>query len=202
MRWGWNEEKGLVRKAIGGDSESAEKLVSRHYPSIVRFLLHLTGHLNEAEELAQDTFVRAWPKLDTFEGRSSFRTWLHRIAFREFAARRGLPDFIELPEGHGDTKQNFVGPLVEALAMERAIASLPESLRITFVLCHVQELSAKEAAEILSVPVGTVLSRLHSARERLRRQLEMREIVAVASELEGHPTPERQKYHEMSKIAR
>ncbi|HVT12328.1 MAG TPA: sigma-70 family RNA polymerase sigma factor [Fimbriimonadaceae bacterium] len=184
MRLEWMEDRRLVKRAAAGDGEAANRLVSQHYTDVVRFLLHLTGHINEAEELAQETFVKAWQRLATFEGRASLRTWLHRIAYREFALRRNIPDFVEMPEDHMDERQCFVGPLVEAMAMERAIAALPDSLRITFLICQVQEMSVKEAAEILGVPAGTVLSRLFTARERLRRQLAMRDIVSAAEQTE------------------
>jgi RNA polymerase sigma-70 factor (ECF subfamily) len=196
----WFVERRLVKKAVAGDREAAERLVSLHYASIVRFLLHLTGHINEAEELAQETFVKAWPKLGDFEGRSSLRTWLHRIAYREFAARRRLPEVAALPDDRCDERQNFLSPLVDALAVEHAIATLPDQLRITFILCHVENMSVREAAKVLTVPVGTVLSRLHTARERLRRQLAMGEIAVAISDMDATPREhEGLKTHEMSK---
>ncbi len=197
------EERRLVKRAIAGDREAAERLVARHYPSVIRFLLHLTGHINEAEELAQETFVQAWQRLSTFEGRASFRTWLHRIAYRKFAERRHLPDFLELDEDQDDGRRCFVEPLVEAMAIERAIAALPDPIRIAFLICQVQGMSVKDAAEILSIPVGTVLSRLHSARERLRRNLAMRDIVSATPNSGQSFTPtEGPQKHEMSKAVR
>jgi len=196
-RW---EERRLAKQALTGNRDAAEKLVARHYASVSRFLLHLTGDIHEAEELAQDTFVGAWQSLATFEGKSSLRTWLHRIAFRKYVSRRNSPESHALQEEHVDVRQDFVGPLIEALAMEQAIATLPEQLRVTFLICQMQELTAREAAEILGVPEGTVLSRMHTARERLRRQLAMREIVvAIPSrerEVRGLEGPQQ---HEMSK---
>lgn len=179
MHLNWLADRRLVKRALGGDKSAADRLVMDHYPGVTRFLLHLSGHIDEAEELAQETFVRAWQRLHQFEARSSFRTWLHRIAFREFAARRRLVDFVELTDETVADGPTFVEPLVGALTIERAIAKLPDALRITFIVCHVQQLSTNEAAEVLGIPPGTVLSRLHNARERLRRQLSMAEIACV-----------------------
>jgi RNA polymerase sigma-70 factor (ECF subfamily) len=196
-------ERALVRRASAGDREAAERLVAQHYPGVFRFLVHLTCHQDEAEELAQETFLKAWPQLGEFEGRSSFRTWLSTIAYREYGMRRRLPEFSELKAEQGDHRLNFVEPLIEALAMERAIATLPEQLRITFIMFQVEELTARETAQILAIPVGTVLSRLHTARQHLRRHLTMREIVTAlpASEMQ-HQEIERTQHHEMSKAVR
>lgn len=195
----WIVERGLVKKALAGDRDAAERLVVAHYPGVIRFLLHLTGHINEAEELAQETFLKAWSKLGSFEGRSSLRTWLHSIAYREFASRRRLPSHTELDEDTHDERQNFLAPLVDAIAIENAIAALPDQLRITFIVCHVEKMSAKEAAQVLSVPIGTVLSRLHTARERLRRHLVMNDIVTAVPATEPNQNEfEGPQKHEMS----
>jgi RNA polymerase sigma-70 factor (ECF subfamily) len=197
----WIADKRLVKRALAGDRSAGEKLVASHYPGVLHFLLHLTGHPNEAEELTQETFVRAWSKLPGFEGRSSFKTWLYQIAYREYAARRSLPETVELDDDLPDDRRDFAGMIVEALAIESAISRLPEVLRITFLICHVQEMSFHEAAVILCVPEGTVFSRLHSAREHLRRQLAMRSIASIGSAYDksnSSPTEGSQTY-EMSK---
>jgi len=203
MALNWNADRKLVKRILAGDKAAGEQLCLAHYPGVLRFLLYLTGHPNEAEELAQDTFVRAWQRLNTFEGRSTFKTWLHQVAYREFAARRKLPDAHELDDDLPDDRPSFVSDIVEALAIERAIATLPEQLRVTFLICHVQEMSVKEASEILEVPVGTVLSRLSTARARLRRQLTIRDVVIFAGTCEDtlREAPEGPHKYEMSKAA-
>jgi len=177
----WTGDQRLVKRALSGDKAAGELLVSRHYPGVVLFLLHLTGRRDEAEELAQDVFIKAWQHLHTFAGRASLRTWLRQIAYREFASRRSLTNAVELEEGVHDSRSDFVGRVLDALAIERAISNLPELLRVTFVICHIQEMSVREASTILGIPQGTVLSRLASAREHLKRQLVMRDISTAAS---------------------
>jgi RNA polymerase sigma-70 factor (ECF subfamily) len=197
----WSIDRRLVRRTLAGDKAAGEQLVTAHYPAVLRFLVHLTGKPVEAEELTQDTFVRAWQKLDTFQGASTFKTWLHRIAYREYANRRKLPDVVELDEELFEARKDFSSNIVEALAIERAIANLPEHLRSTFLICHVQEMSIAEAAEILNIPAGTVMSRLSIARERLRRQLTIQDVaVFAASREEDHNTNfEGPQSYEMSK---
>lgn len=172
MRLHWAVDERRVQKARAGDRQAASRLVDDHYPGLVRFLLHLTGRLDEAEEIAQETFVRAWQRLDTYAARSSFRTWIHRIAYREFLAyRERTPNTAPLNEASlagGD----FAAGLLDALSIERAVLTLPIDLRLAFLLFHVQGLSAREAAEVLGVPRGTVLSRTFAARERLARLLD------------------------------
>jgi len=177
----WNADNRLVRRTLAGDQSAGELLVANHYATVLHFLLHLTGHPNEAEELTQDTFVKAWSKLQLFEGRSAFKTWLCQIGYREFLARRRLLETVELDCELPDERRDLAGQIVDALAIESAISNLPEVLRITFVICHVQEMSVREAASILGVPEGTVFSRLSSAREHLRRQLAMRSIASIGS---------------------
>jgi len=181
----WTTDRRLVRRALAGDKAAGELLVANHYPGVVLFLLHLSGHPNEAEDLAQEAFVKAWQHLHTFAGRASFRTWLRQIAYREYASRRFLTNSVELEEDVKDDRADFVARIVDALAIERAISNLPELLRVTFVICHIQEMSVRDASTILGIPQGTVLSRLASAREHLKRQLVMRDIATVASSRES-----------------
>jgi len=197
----WNADGRLVKRTLGGDKSAGEALVTSHYAGVLHFLLHLTGHPNEAEELTQEAFVKAWSKLHTYEGRASFKTWLCQIAYREFTARRRPPETQELDDDLADERRDFANQIVDALAIESAIAHLPEVLRITFVICHVQEMSFREAALILGVPEGTVFSRLSSAREHLRRQLAMRSIASVGSgQKAANPSPNEGPHtYEMSK---
>jgi len=171
MKLDWGGDERRVKRALTGDRDAAKQLVDAHYPKLVRFLLHLTGQMDCAEEITQETFVRAWQRLDTFRGHASFKTWIHAIAYREFLANRsGRPLDValqdELPQG-----RDFSHGVVERIAIERALSSLSEELRLTFLLVNVQGLSVREAAEVLGIPRGTVLSRLATARERLARLL-------------------------------
>src|SRR5437773_6142699 len=98
----------LVRQLQCGDAEAGHRFVRDYYPGIYRYLLYLTGRPEMAEDLTQETFLQAWRRLETFEGRSALKPWLHRIAHREFlqALRSqrlpvSLEEMGELPAPHG-----------------------------------------------------------------------------------------------------
>src|SRR5216684_6060374 len=74
----------LLEQIRSGDPEAGHRFIQEHYPGVYRYLLYLTRSPEAAEDLTQETFLQAWRRLDTFEGRSALRTWLHRIAHREF----------------------------------------------------------------------------------------------------------------------
>src|SRR6266852_978663 len=98
----------LVRQLRRGDAEAGHRFVRDYYPGVYRYLLYLTGRPEMAEDLTQETFLQAWRRLETFEGRSALKPWLHRIAHREFlqALRSqrlpvSLEEMGELPAPHG-----------------------------------------------------------------------------------------------------
>ena len=188
MRLHWTVDERRVQKALAGDRQAAGRLVDDHYPGLVRFLVHLTGAMDEAEEIAQESFVRAWQRLDTYGARSSFKTWIHRIAYREFLAyRERARAFEPLDEASHAGRGDFSDGLLDALSVERAVLTLPVDLRVAFLLVHVQGLSAREVGDVLGIPRGTVLSRTFAARERLARLLDPTGGTPVPKPREGAP---------------
>jgi len=174
-----NLEQRQVKKALQGDRGAGEDLFVRHYPDVHRFLTCLGLSRDEADELTQETFVNAWRSLETFQGKSSLRTWLHRIAYRQFCRRR--EPLLHLHEDFHDLRQDFASSLLDSIAIEKAIEQLSDPLRLPILIVHVLQLSTKDAAEILDIPHGTVLSRLHAARARLRQTLTIREVTNQSS---------------------
>ncbi|RYG34276.1 sigma-70 family RNA polymerase sigma factor [bacterium] len=164
-------EANLVERVRGGDREASREFVRRYYPSVLRFLTTLCPNPSDAEELTQEAFIKALRGLRKFRGDSGLRTWLHRIAFHEYTHRRRA-ERSTLPIPESTTTPIFEANSLLALDLERALRCVPEELRAAFVLCDLQELSMQEAATVLSVPVGTVKSRLHTARKRLSDLLE------------------------------
>lgn len=162
-------ERILVKRILAGDARAADQLIREHYPRVLRFLRHLTGSTSDAEDLAQQTFVRAGSALPRFRYECSLSTWLHRIAYHEFAHL--LRDRRETPMPLPERAVDVTGRSEDAVVLAAAIGDLPEELRTAFVLREVQRLSVREVAAILEVPEGTVKSRNHSARERLRETL-------------------------------
>jgi len=154
--------------------------VDRHADRVHNTLAKLLGDPHEASDAAQEAFLKAWRKLDTFRGDSLFRTWLTRIALnaaasrRRTAARRGTRTGLPSAPREDDRAP---APDAAALGDERdravrdAVAGLAEEYRSVVVLKEFEDLSYEEIAEIVDVPVGTVRSRLHRGRAELRRRL-------------------------------
>jgi RNA polymerase sigma-70 factor (ECF subfamily) len=175
-------DRELVRAAAAGSREAFDELVRRHQAAMLTLARVLTGGRCDADDLAQDVFVRAWRSLRGFRGDSTFRTWLHRVAvnvvrtnqakqgrLRRLFVSAGTEDEPYEPPGHDE-------PVDTALArrqvIDRALAALPGELRVPVTLRDVQGLEYKEIAAILDVPIGTVESRIFRARQRLKPLLE------------------------------
>ncbi len=162
----------LARRIAEGDSIAAEKFVRDLYPSVYRLMLHLTRHREDAEDLTQQAFIAVRQRISTFRGTAGLRTWVHRVAFNEYAQwkrRRKLTP--PLPPNHAANDPGF-GSFLAGESLLDALATLPDKLRETFVLYEVEELKVQEVAQILRVPVGTIKARLFHARRRLRAYFE------------------------------
>jgi RNA polymerase sigma-70 factor, ECF subfamily len=174
-------DRALVEAAAAGSREAFDELVRRHQAAVLTLARVLTDGRGDADDLAQDVFVRAWRSLRGFRGESTFRTWLHRVAInvirssqaregrlrRLFAARAADEPFD--PPAAGEPVD---AALARRQAIERALRSLPAELRAPVTLRDVQGLEYKEIAALLDVPIGTVESRIFRARQRLRPLLE------------------------------
>lgn len=174
----------LVRAAAAGDRDAFDQLVRRHQGAIVNLARAMTGGAPEAEDLAQETFIRAWKGLGRFRGESLFRTWLHGIALNVIRTHRGRlarlrlmffspsPDTGDGPLERASVDDRVEGTLALRQGIDRALAQLPDELRAALVLRDVQGLEYREIADALGVPIGTVESRIFRARQRLRPLLE------------------------------
>jgi RNA polymerase sigma-70 factor (ECF subfamily) len=178
-------EPELLRRARAGDQDAFAQLVAIHADRVYGALRRFGLDSAEAEEVAQEVFVRAWRGLPRFEERSKVSTWLYRIAFNEAQrrlARRGPPPaapdqdrddpIASLPESPQ------LGPEAQALDREfertlgRALAQLPTDWRAAVVLRDIEGLSTEEAAEIVGIRQAAFKSRLHRGRMALRALLE------------------------------
>jgi RNA polymerase sigma-70 factor (ECF subfamily) len=171
----------FVEAAAAGSREAFDELVRRHQAAIVTLVRVLTSGRGDPEDLAQEVFVRAWRSLRGFRRESTFRTWLHRVAINvvrtsqsrrmrilrvivPFGGREGESGPPDVPSG----EEAVDTALARRQVIERALATLPDDLRIAVMLRDVQGLDYKEIAGALGVPVGTVESRIFRARQRLR----------------------------------
>lgn len=147
-----------------------EDLVETHYDAVFRFLWQLTRHRENAEDLTQQTFLKAQSRLSSFRGESSVRTWLHAIAYREFTTWRRLRWLKGISLRADQKAPDLHGIAVEGLWLLDALDKLNPALSEAFILHEVQGLTVEEISQVTGSPAGTVKSRLHHARARLQHQ--------------------------------
>ncbi|HXI88189.1 MAG TPA: RNA polymerase sigma factor [Parvularculaceae bacterium] len=166
----------LVALAKTGESSAPfGELARRHQASLRAFLRRLGADGAAADDVAQDAFLKAHARLQTFRGGSSFRSWLYAIAWREFlqagrkrAARERLDEALAGENGDRETSS----PAHDAsLDLRRALQDLPETERAAVLLCDAIGMSHAEAAAALGAPLGTIKSQILRAREKMRAAL-------------------------------
>jgi RNA polymerase sigma-70 factor (ECF subfamily) len=176
------EEELLVDRARAGDRGAFEELVRRHADRLYAVILRFVADRERAQEVTQETFLRAWRGIGRFEGRSRFFTWLYRIGINEAkrrAARKpadevaslddelipDAPDWSKAPEARMEQSDL-------RRVLEDSIRALPIEYRTPVILRDVEGLSTEEAAEIMELSEAAFKSRLHRARLVLRRTLD------------------------------
>lgn len=178
-------DRELVAAAREGDAESFGLLVRRHQRRVYRLAVHLLKSGAEAEDVTQDTFVRAYGALDRFDGRSEPFTWIYRIcvnlslnALRSRKTRRASsPEdprvealLIDERPASGSPQRTSADKQLGRALLE-GIDDLSDTLRTTLVLVCIDGLSHAEAGEVLGCPEGTIAWRVHEARKKLRGML-------------------------------
>lgn len=177
------DEAELIERAKKGDPKAFGVLVERYQRRVIGVALAIVRNQDDAIELAQETFIRAYENLAKFESRSSFSTWLYRIAsnlaidFRRRESRRNVlrgeeadAELSRMPSALGDSfKAAHRGELGQRI--NEALKELTAEHRAVILLREVEGLSYDEISEVMQCPRGTVMSRLHYARGRLREIL-------------------------------
>lgn len=175
----------LIAATLQGDTHAFGMLVRQHQDRVFTAVYHVLGDRQEAEDLTQEAFVKAFVNLASFQGQSSFFTWIYRIAFNLAATRRQRKrPWISLEAqraSHGAEPLDTADSAEEQLLREEraeetraALAELPEEFRTILVLREIEGCDYQAIAEILATPIGTVRSRLHRARLELRNRLQAR----------------------------
>ena len=186
-----DEIRQLAEAAQKGDQNAFGEIVRAHYERVYRLLYRIVMNESDARDLAQQTWVKAWKKLPSFKGEAAFSTWLYRIAvftawdFVRKKKRRAEVSFFEnYEEGHSPNPITALAPSptespATALARKEfrehfqiALNSLSEKQRTVLVLREIEGLSYKEIANIMKCRIGTIMSRIHHARQSIQSKME------------------------------
>ena len=171
----------LIRQAVAlSDAEAFGELVRRHQSRILLLQRRLTGERALAEDLAQETFLRAWQKLSSYRGSGSFAGWLARVSYNVFLQhiRRNRHQRQEIPLGEFEPPADTTDG-ADLADLERLLGVLEVEDQAIMVLNYAYGLSNTEVAEVVGMPVGTVKARIHRAKVKIREYLD------------GHPTKDR-----------
>jgi len=177
-----NEDTQLIDETLAGQSAAFGQLVTKYQDRLYNTLVHVTGTLDEAQDVVQDAFVQAFLKLRTFQKQSAFYTWLYRIAFNVAISRKrrrrpttSLEGQHEQtgwePMSHAESPTHALESAERIKQVRAALDHLSEDFRTVVVLREIDGYCYETISEMLDLPIGTVRSRLHRARLELREYL-------------------------------
>lgn len=174
----------LVQRTLRGETEAYDALVRRHQRPVYNLVYRMIGNADDAGDLVQETFLRAYGALSSFRQDASFLTWLYKIAsnlcidrMRSRKSKGALSLDAELEEGREPAADRLSSPedvVVRGAVgdiVHKAVMNLPARYRVVVVMRHLQHMSIEEIAEKLQLPSGTVKTHLFRAREMLRERL-------------------------------
>lgn len=172
----------LVRRCLSGDEAAITELVDRFRAQVFGLCYRMLGHREDAEDMTQESFVRALRSLGHWDSRREFRPWLLAIAGNRcrtlIAARRRLPrPTSEMVDYLADARPDRQGQINLAEEMHVAMSGLRDEYRQALVLFHEQQMGYAEIAEVLDCPVGTVKTWVHRARRELAEHLRRRGVI-------------------------
>lgn len=176
------DDAALIRAAVGGDASAYGELVRKYQCRLCSALARICGSFDDAQDAAQEAFLRAYVKLPTFSRASSFYTWLYRIALNvtinehrrrkaKSYAGQSLDATASEPTDRTERPEEHLLRMARAEQVQEALSSLSGEHRAILVLREIEDCDYDQIAEMLGVPVGTVRSRLHRARIQLRDRL-------------------------------
>ena len=175
--WAVQEDSQLMLAIARGDQGAFTEIVSRHLNAVIHFAWRYLGRRAEAEDIAQEAFIRIWKNAANWEPKGfSFRSWLYRITYNlcidELRKRKPVTDVEaeELPY-HGDQPDENLYRNQQQQEVARALEALPERQRTAITLCVYQGLSNRDAAQVLEISVEALESLLSRARRTLRNKM-------------------------------
>ena len=178
----------LVTSALGGSQDACRELVTRFERPVYSLVLRMVQDPGVAEDLAQEVFVKAFRRLNTYDSRWKFSSWLFKIAHNTTIdhLRRGVPETVPLETGVEDDRGSLAAILADETvedpqaaaerrdlgrALERAISSLRPDYRVAVLMFYVHGASYQEICEATGLPLGTVKTNLHRARKELAQMM-------------------------------
>lgn len=169
----------LINRARAGDGEAFGALVEQYRDNVYRLAYRMCGNAHDADEAAQEAFVAAWRALPNFRGEAKFSTWLYRLTTnaaidlmrREKRHRTASEEDVPELADETDSPQQQVERTEQRETVQKALSSLSEEYREVLLLRYMQELDYTEIAAALSLPAGTVKSRLNRAKAALKKAL-------------------------------
>lgn len=174
------DEQTLIKQAQAGDTTAFAALVAKHGTLVFNLALRTLNNRQEAEDIAQETFVRAWQALPRFRTESRLSTWLYRITtnlcynrlphLKQELTLLDADDEIELPDDRQGVESAVLSAEIIAL-VATAVDQLPEHYRLLITLRHIQALSYTEIAAVTNLPLGTIKTGIFRARKQLRTLL-------------------------------
>jgi RNA polymerase sigma-70 factor (ECF subfamily) len=166
-------DEALVAAAQAGSSEAFSQLVQRHQQALRAFLRRACGNWAQADDLAQETFLAAWSRIERLKTGASVRAWLCGIGYNKHlsAVRSGSRDRVRDASYEADREAVLEADVADRMALEAAMSELPPEQRACVALCLAADFSHAEASEALSLPLGTVKSHVTRGRARLLQAL-------------------------------
>jgi RNA polymerase sigma-70 factor (ECF subfamily) len=181
------DDRQAVALCLAGDKESFAHLIQAYQAPMLGLCLRMTGNRDDAADVAQQAFVKAYEHLETYDPLQPFRPWLFRIATNECISllrrKRGAPVSVQDDQLEAVADPTPGAPTLTDLSEDRlrvreAVKSLPSSYRMVVVLYYFQELSYQAIAQQTGLPIGTIGTHLHRAKQMLKRTLQHEEVSA------------------------
>ena len=176
-----SEDRDLVARAVSGqDTAAFGELVRRHQSHVRNFLRKLAGDYTLADDLAQDCFMRAWDKLQTYSGRGSFIGWLLKVAYTTFLqSKRKSKRYAEILESAGrvadQESRSTVLPGDEITDLDKFLSVLTEEERAIMVMSYACGLSHREIGDATDMPIGTVKSVIFRGKKKIRNSFDIKD---------------------------
>jgi RNA polymerase sigma-70 factor (ECF subfamily) len=178
------DDKSLIQQTLRGDEKAFEKLYESYKDKVFRLSLRILWDREDAMDATQETFVKAYRALGKFKGKASFSTWLYRITYNtaiDLLRKRSRRPETAIDEdedrdarlaGGFQKPDRRIEKIQAGVVVESALAKLPEPQRMVVMLHDIEGLKYREIAKVMGCSMGTVMSRLHYARKKLKAMLE------------------------------